>query len=92
MLISVFYFRFFSCICESVFQFCRSEESGYRFVAEQVSHHPPKSAFHTESKSYEFDGVVSPRLKFWGTCIEVQPSGNFQLKFLEFVFSFFHFF
>ncbi|EFO25162.2 hypothetical protein LOAG_03323 [Loa loa] len=61
----------------------RSEESGYRFIAEQVSHHPPKSAFHTESKSYEFDGVVSPRLKFWGTCIEVQPSGSFQLKFLD---------
>ncbi|VDK72091.1 unnamed protein product [Litomosoides sigmodontis] len=61
----------------------RSEQSGYRFIAEQVSHHPPKSAFHAESKSYEFDGVVSPRLKFWGTCIEVQPSGNFQLKFLN---------
>ncbi|VDK87608.1 unnamed protein product [Onchocerca ochengi] len=58
----------------------RSEESNYRFIAEQVSHHPPKSAFHAESKSYEFDGVVSPRLKFWGTCIEVQPSGTFQLK------------
>uniref|UniRef100_A0A0R3RYC0 Oxysterol-binding protein n=1 Tax=Elaeophora elaphi TaxID=1147741 RepID=A0A0R3RYC0_9BILA len=61
----------------------RSEENGYRFIAEQVSHHPPKSAFHAESKSYEFDGIVSPRLKFWGTCIEVQPSGNFQLKFLN---------
>ncbi|KAM3727376.1 Oxysterol-binding protein-related protein [Dirofilaria immitis] len=61
----------------------RSKESGYRFIAEQVSHHPPKSAFHAESKNYEFDGVVSPRLKFWGTSIEVQPSGNFQLKFLN---------
>ncbi|KAL3990529.1 Oxysterol-binding family protein [Acanthocheilonema viteae] len=59
------------------------EESGYRFIAEQVSHHPPKSAFHAESQSYEFDGVVSPRLKFWGTSVEVQPSGNFQLKFLN---------
>ncbi|CAG9534042.1 unnamed protein product [Cercopithifilaria johnstoni] len=65
------------------FELDRSEESGYRFIAEQVSHHPPKSAFHAESKSYEFDGVVSPRLKFWGTYIEVQPSGNFQLKFLN---------
>ncbi|VIO89159.1 Uncharacterized protein BM_BM10298 [Brugia malayi] len=61
----------------------RSDENGYRFIAEQVSHHPPKSAFHAESKSYEFDGVVSPRLKFWGTSIEVQPSGSFRLKFLN---------
>nr|CDP97507.1 BMA-OBR-2 [Brugia malayi] len=61
----------------------RSDENGYRFIAEQVSHHPPKSAFHAESKSYEFDGVVSPRLKFWGTSIEVQPSGSFRLKFLK---------
>ncbi|VDO37725.1 unnamed protein product [Onchocerca flexuosa] len=62
----------------------RSEKSNYRFIAEQVSHHPPKSALHAESKSYEFDGVVSPRLKFWGTCIEVQPSGTFQLKLLNY--------
>uniref|UniRef100_A0A1I8EH19 Oxysterol-binding protein n=1 Tax=Wuchereria bancrofti TaxID=6293 RepID=A0A1I8EH19_WUCBA len=61
----------------------RSDKNGYRFIAEQVSHHPPKSAFHAESKSYEFDGVVSPRLKFWGTSIEVQPSGSFRLKFLN---------
>uniref|UniRef100_A0A915PDX0 Oxysterol-binding protein n=1 Tax=Setaria digitata TaxID=48799 RepID=A0A915PDX0_9BILA len=61
----------------------RTEESGYRFIAEQVSHHPPKSAFHAESKSYEFDGVVSPRLKLWGSSVEVQPSGNFQLKLLN---------
>ncbi|VDN06983.1 unnamed protein product [Thelazia callipaeda] len=59
----------------------RTEQNGYRFIAEQVSHHPPVSAFHVESKNFTFDGVISPRLKFWGTSIDVQPSGNFELKF-----------
>lgn len=61
----------------------RIKENGYRFIAEQVSHLPPISAFHCESEIYLLDAVVSPCLKFRGTSIEVQPSGNFHLKLLS---------
>uniref|UniRef100_A0A8C6TCR4 Oxysterol-binding protein n=1 Tax=Neogobius melanostomus TaxID=47308 RepID=A0A8C6TCR4_9GOBI len=44
------------------------EEQGYRFISEQVSHHPPISAFHAESLSgdFVFHGSIYPKLKFWG--------------------------
>lgn len=58
-----------------------SKDCHYRFIAEQVSHHPPVSAFHADSTLYTFDGCVSPRLKFWGTTAEVVPSGDFVLRF-----------
>ncbi|VDM38728.1 unnamed protein product [Toxocara canis] len=56
---------------------------GYRFVAEQVSHHPPVSAFHVESDFYEFCGTISPKLRFWGSTVEVLPCGSFMLKLLR---------
>lgn len=65
------------------FELDRKEYEGYRFVAEQVSHHPPVSAFHAHSDFYEFYGTVSPRLKFWGSSIEVLPGGSFVLTFLR---------
>lgn len=51
------------------------EESGFRLVCEQVSHHPPISAFHAQSKNFVFYGSVYPKLKFWGKSIEVIPEG-----------------
>uniref|UniRef100_A0A1I7Z646 Oxysterol-binding protein n=1 Tax=Steinernema glaseri TaxID=37863 RepID=A0A1I7Z646_9BILA len=62
------------------FELDRSEDLGYRFVAEQVSHHPPVSAFHASSDDWEFFGNVSPRLRFWGTSIECQPKAMFTVR------------
>ncbi|KAI1716524.1 oxysterol-binding protein domain-containing protein [Ditylenchus destructor] len=55
-------------------------DMGFRFIAEQVSHHPPVSAFHVTSTEYEFYGTVSPKLSFSGRSIYVNPQAEFTLK------------
>ncbi|CAI9574095.1 unnamed protein product [Staurois parvus] len=44
------------------------EDLGFRFISEQVSHHPPVSAFYAEglNKDFIFHGSIYPKLKFWG--------------------------
>lgn len=51
------------------------EREEFRIVCEQVSHHPPISAFHAESDSFVFHGSIHPKLKFWGKSVEIQPKG-----------------
>ena len=46
-----------------------------KMLLEQVSHHPPVSAFHATSPHFEFHGAVHPKLKFWGKSLEVLPKG-----------------
>ncbi|XP_033109059.1 oxysterol-binding protein-related protein 2-like isoform X2 [Anneissia japonica] len=48
---------------------------GLRQISEQVSHHPPISAFHASANNFEFHGSVNPKLKFWGKSLEVTPKG-----------------
>ncbi|XP_021913454.1 oxysterol-binding protein-related protein 1-like [Zootermopsis nevadensis] len=45
-------------------------------VCEQVSHHPPVSAFHADCKDFIFHGSIHPKLKFWGKSVEIQPKGQ----------------
>lgn len=47
----------------------------FRIVCEQVSHHPPVSAFHADGEDFVFHGTIQPKLKFWGTSIEIHPKG-----------------
>ena len=56
-----------------------SESLGYRVVCEQVSHHPPVSAFHVDSPDYTFHGAIEPKLKFWGKSVEITPKGHVTL-------------
>ena len=44
-------------------------------VCEQVSHHPPVSAFHADSQHFMLHGSIRPKLKFWAKSIEVTPKG-----------------
>ncbi|KAF4527966.1 hypothetical protein B566_EDAN014958 [Ephemera danica] len=44
-------------------------------VCEQVSHHPPVSAFHADSQHFIFHGSIHPKLKFWGKDVAIQPKG-----------------
>ena len=53
---------------------CR-EELGYKVVCEQVSHHPPVSAFHVTATDYRVHGAINPKLKFWGKSVEITPKG-----------------
>ncbi|XP_061809951.1 oxysterol-binding protein-related protein 3 isoform X3 [Nerophis lumbriciformis] len=55
---------------------CDRPDKGFRFVAEQVSHHPPVSACHAESKNFIFWQDVRCKNKFWGRSMEIVPVGS----------------
>ncbi|XP_022249828.1 oxysterol-binding protein-related protein 3-like isoform X2 [Limulus polyphemus] len=55
---------------------CVREDKGFRFVSEQVSHHPPVSACHAESKHYTFWQDMRVKSKFWGKSMEIIPVGT----------------
>ncbi|XP_034567283.1 oxysterol-binding protein-related protein 6-like [Notolabrus celidotus] len=52
------------------------EDRGFKFLSEQVSHHPPVSACHAESKNFTFWQDQRWKNKFWGKSMEVLSSGN----------------
>ncbi|KAM9384456.1 oxysterol-binding protein-related protein 1 isoform 2-T2 [Pholidichthys leucotaenia] len=58
------------------------EDLGFRLISEQVSHHPPVSAFHAEGlkKDFVFHGSIYPKLKFWGKSVEADPKGTITLE------------
>ncbi|MCO5614179.1 hypothetical protein L7F22_068460 [Adiantum nelumboides] len=51
----------------------QSLDGHLRFIAEQVSHHPPVLAFHSEnvSSDYSIYGEVEIKNRFWGKSVEV---------------------
>ncbi|XP_059510021.1 oxysterol-binding protein-related protein 3 isoform X4 [Stegostoma tigrinum] len=55
---------------------CIRKEQGFRFIAEQVSHHPPISTCHAESKNFTFWQDVRWKNKFWGKSMEIVPVGT----------------
>ncbi|XP_053289234.1 oxysterol-binding protein-related protein 3 isoform X3 [Pleuronectes platessa] len=59
-------------------------DKGFRFVAEQVSHHPPISACHAESKNFMFWQDVRCKNKFWGKSMEIVPVGTTHVTLPEF--------
>uniref|UniRef100_A0A8D3D1Q7 Oxysterol-binding protein n=1 Tax=Scophthalmus maximus TaxID=52904 RepID=A0A8D3D1Q7_SCOMX len=63
---------------------CDRPDKGFRFVAEQVSHHPPISACHAESKDFVFWQDVRCKNKFWGKSMEIVPVGTTHVTLPEF--------
>uniref|UniRef100_A0A671M5K6 Oxysterol-binding protein n=1 Tax=Sinocyclocheilus anshuiensis TaxID=1608454 RepID=A0A671M5K6_9TELE len=59
---------------------CLRPDKGFHFIAEQVSHHPPVSACHCESKTYTFWQDVRWKNKFWGKSMEIVPMGVTHLE------------
>jgi flagellum-specific peptidoglycan hydrolase FlgJ len=57
------------------------EERGYNYIAEQVSHHPPISAVHAESKNWVFYQNSSPKTSFLGNALELDTSGRTHIYF-----------
>ncbi|XP_051519745.1 oxysterol-binding protein-related protein 7-like isoform X1 [Myxocyprinus asiaticus] len=51
------------------------EDRGFRYVAEQVSHHPPLSACHAESENFAFWQDQRWKNKFWGKSVEFISTG-----------------
>uniref|UniRef100_A0A8C5E356 Oxysterol-binding protein n=1 Tax=Gouania willdenowi TaxID=441366 RepID=A0A8C5E356_GOUWI len=62
------------------------EDLGFKWLSEQVSHHPPVSAFHAEGfkEDFVFHGTVYPKLKFWGKSIAAEPKGVITLELPKF--------
>lgn len=75
------FFFFWSAVKLTHFPFCR-EDLGFRWMSEQVSHHPPVSAFQAEGlkEDFVFHGSIYPKLKFWGKSIEAEPRGVITLE------------
>lgn len=65
--------------------FVPREDLGFRFISEQVSHHPPISAFYSEglNQDFLFHGSIYPKLKFWGKSVEAEPQGTITLELLK---------
>ncbi|XP_053570959.1 LOW QUALITY PROTEIN: oxysterol-binding protein-related protein 1 [Bombina bombina] len=61
------------------------DDLGFRLISEQVSHHPPVSAFHAEgvNNDFVFHGSIYPKLKFWGKSVEAEPKGIITLELLK---------
>nr|DBA25011.1 TPA: hypothetical protein GDO54_012584 [Pyxicephalus adspersus] len=58
-----------------------SEERGFKFIAEQVSHHPPISACHAEFDNFVLYQDIRWKNKFWGKSMEIVPVGTTHLIF-----------
>jgi len=59
------------------------DDMGWKFVAEQVSHHPPVGVGHCEAKDWELWFDSRFKNKFWGKSIEIHPLGRSHLTFKD---------
>ncbi|XP_010864526.1 oxysterol-binding protein-related protein 7 isoform X1 [Esox lucius] len=54
---------------------CHREDKGFRFISEQVCHHPPISACHADSDNFSLWQDQRWKNKFWGKSLEIMPTG-----------------
>lgn len=59
---------------------CERPDRGFRFISEQVSHHPPISACHAESENFIFWQDMKWKNKFWGKSLEIVPVGTVNVR------------
>ncbi|XP_015742736.1 oxysterol-binding protein-related protein 7 isoform X5 [Python bivittatus] len=59
---------------------CVRPDKGFRFISEQVSHHPPISACHVESDSFILWQDMKWKNKFWGKSLEIIPVGTVNVQ------------
>ena len=64
----------FNPMLGETFEYVRPDR-GYRYISEQVSHHPPISACFCESPGWEYMGCVDAKSKFLGRTFEIRPTG-----------------
>ncbi|KAH8829083.1 Oxysterol-binding protein-domain-containing protein [Flagelloscypha sp. PMI_526] len=64
----------FNPMLSETFEYVRPDK-GYRYVSEQVSHHPPMSACWAESAKWHYYGEVDAQNKFMGKSFEIRPTG-----------------
>eukprot|EP00043_Microstomoeca_roanoka_P013129 m.128643 g.128643 ORF g.128643 m.128643 type:complete len:754 (-) comp15675_c0_seq1:435-2696(-) len=71
----------FNPLLGETFELDRRHTKGWRALLEQVSHHPPIAAFHTESDDWTFWQEFSMDSKFRGKYLEIIPTGVSHLIF-----------
>ncbi|KAL8613978.1 hypothetical protein ACOMHN_023213 [Nucella lapillus] len=71
----------FNPLLGETFEFDRTDDLGWRTLAEQVSHHPPTLATHTEGKGWTLWQEFTMTIKFRGRYIQITPMGMAHLKF-----------
>ncbi|KAJ1913056.1 hypothetical protein IWQ60_009374 [Tieghemiomyces parasiticus] len=64
----------FNPLLGETFEYVRPDKA-YRYVSEQVSHHPPISACYCDGPNYNFYAEVNVRSKFYGKSFEICPLG-----------------
>ncbi|KAH3671222.1 hypothetical protein WICMUC_004739 [Wickerhamomyces mucosus] len=69
----------FNPLLGETFEYSRPD-FGFRYIAEQVSHHPPITAMLTESPKWDYHGEASVKSGFNGRSFDVQPLGTWYLK------------
>ncbi|KAK9473185.1 Oxysterol-binding protein-domain-containing protein [Dipodascopsis tothii] len=68
----------FNPLLGETYEYCRPDK-GYRFVIEQVSHHPPVGAAMAESPLWDYTGESAVRSKFNGRSFDINPLGTWFL-------------
>ena len=58
---------------------CVRKDKGFRYISEQVSHHPPVSCVHATGIGWSWSQTLRIRSKFWGKSMEFQPEGSVHL-------------
>ncbi|RVW87402.1 Oxysterol-binding protein-related protein 3A [Vitis vinifera] len=53
-----------------------TNHGGIKFIAEQISHHPPISAAHAENEHFAYDITSKLKTKFLGNSLDVYPLGR----------------
>ncbi|EGN94271.1 hypothetical protein SERLA73DRAFT_171297 [Serpula lacrymans var. lacrymans S7.3] len=64
----------FNPMLNETFEYVRFDKE-YRYMSEQVSHHPPISACWAESPYWHYYGEVDAQNKFMGKSFEIRPTG-----------------
>ena len=69
----------FNPLLGETYEYVRPDK-GYRFVVEQVSHHPPVGAAWAESARWDYWGESAVKTKFYGKSFDANPLGTWFLK------------
>lgn len=69
----------FNPMLGETFEYIRPDRH-YRYISEQVSHHPPVSACVAQSPLWDYLGCVDAKSKFLGRTFEIRPTGVAHVK------------
>ncbi|KRZ76964.1 Oxysterol-binding protein-related protein 6 [Trichinella papuae] len=68
----------FNPVLGETYEYIR-QDLGWKFISEQVSHHPPVSACYADSKSWQMTETLGASAKIWGGSLEIKPDMSLQL-------------